>query len=236
MTLEQFVKNYNTTQLKKGELSYGDYLSVYEGDPYNAYRDTLDTLDTQYRRAASDYGMRGERLSEMGLLGSGYAAHLDASAYAELQRGRQAARDSVQRTLGESAVRYEKYLSDIRTAKENKIRQVKEDILSQGISDPEEAYNYAQSQGLSAEESEELAFASVELLQDADQKKLIQLIMEKGLDPERAIALGIYYGLPRDRIDQIVHFASVMHGYGPSVIPQPDYYTNYLEYIESLKK
>ena len=31
MTLEQFIKNYNDTQIKKGEMNYQEYLKTHEG-------------------------------------------------------------------------------------------------------------------------------------------------------------------------------------------------------------
>ncbi len=235
MTLEQFIKNYNATQAKKGELTYKDYLTSYEGDPYGSYLDTLDSLDAQYRRAASDFGARGESLGTYGLLGSGYAAYLDGNAYAELQRGRQTAKQTVQKALSESAARYESYLAEQSKSRTDKLRQVKNDILDQNITDPDAAYAYAESQGLSHDEAEAVSQAGIQLTQEAHQQKLMNLIIEKGLDADRAIALGIYYGLPRERIDQIVHFANVMQANGPSSIPAPDYYTRYEEYLKSLK-
>lgn len=235
MTLEQFIKNYNTTQLRKGELSYEDYLTSYEGDPLGSYLDTLDTLDAQYRRASSDFGARGESLGTNGLLGSGYAAYLDGNAYAELQRGRQSAKETVQKALSEGSARYATYLSEQAKVRADKLRQVKNDILDQNITDPDAAFAYAESQGLSREEADAVSQAGINLTQEAHQQKLMNLIIEKGLDADRAIALGIYYGLPRHRIDQIVHFANVMQAGGSSTIPAPDYYTRYEEYLNSLK-
>ena len=235
MTLEEFIKNYNNTEAKKGDLSYQDYLTSYAGDPYGSYLDTLDSIDAQYRRAASDYGARSERLGSYGLLGSGYAAYLDGNAYAGMQKQKQAARETVQNALTQGTTRYEAYLKEQNEGRADKLRQVKSDILSQNITDPDAAYDYAESQGLSHEEAQAVAQASIELTQEAQQQKLMNLIIEKGLDAERAVALGIYYGLPTDRINQIVHFANVMQANGPSLIPAPDYYTRYEEYLKSLK-
>ena len=88
VTLEDFIEKYSKTA--KPKKSYSDWIRERGDTSELDYSNTIKEAQREYDRAGAGYGRQGEALSQSGLLGSGYAAYLDANAYSEFQNAKEA--------------------------------------------------------------------------------------------------------------------------------------------------
>ena len=212
MTLEEFIRNFNKTQSNKGEMSYRDYLGTMAASPEDAYRDALGKIEEDYQRARIGYGAEAEAMAGRGLTGSGYAAYLDGNAYAARQRARTEAKESYHDALKESARGYGEYLEKFEAERFDKIRKIESDIADMELLDPDAAYDYATSMGLSHEDADMVAMQAIKKGRQQKKEKLLSVILRDQLSSDEAMALGLYHGLSESEIKEISHFAKLYVG------------------------
>lgn len=228
MTLEEFIRNFNKTQSNKGEMSYRDYLGTMAASPDETYRDTLGQIEQDYRRARVGYGAEAEALASQGLGGSGYAAYLDGNAYAARQRARTNAQKTYTDALKESALGYGEYLKNFESERFDKIQKIEKSIADMELLDPDAAYDYAASMGLSHEEADEVAMRAIKKGRQKKKEEILSIILKNQLSSDDAIALAFHYGLPEQEIKDIAHFANLYVGGSFSSNAIPEAYRDFI--------
>ena len=219
MTLEEFIRNFNQTQSNKGEMTYREYIDTMEVNPESAYRDTLGQIEADYQRARVGYGAEAEALGGRGLTGSGYAAYLDANAYAARQRAKTSAKESYHDALKESARGYQSYLEQYESDRQKTIESVEKQIADMELLDADAAYDYAVSKGLDHEDADMIATRAIKKGRQQRKEKVFSLILNNYLSSDEAMALGLYYGLTESEILEVAHFAKLYQGGSIASIP-----------------
>lgn len=215
VTLEDFIKNYKKTEKKPK--SYSEWLNEQGNQP--DFSDEIAEAQKEYDRKKASYGKRGEALSSRGLLGSGYAAYLDANAYSELQSTRRGIDEK--RDLHELQKRkgYADYLSRENEKTEALGEKVLKNIIEYKAGDSSAAHLLGLMAGLDPESAKAIAEAGssvvkyTEGIMDSEQKRaILYQTIDRRLSGNEAFAFAIACGMNEDDAQKIVDATDKLYG------------------------
>ena len=225
-TLEDFVKNYIKNKEKSsGEGAYKAWVSERGIDSEKLYSDTVRDIEGDYHRSKSEYGSVAERLSRLGLSGSGYSDYLNGKAYSEMQRQKANAKETYAKNELSNRRGFSDYVESVEKKLSSDYKNTVSEIESLGITDENEAYELAISKGLSEEEAALVAKSASENARKKLRDKALLTILNKNYGEKQAFQYAVAVGLPEDVANELSMYADMINRDG-------NYSSDYLEYLK----
>ena len=215
---------------KKKKKSYADWLTENGIASQDIYHESLKDIDTEYKKAAAEYGARAERLASSGLIGGGYSDYLSSKAYEIMQKSKLSAKNDFMKNEKENRRNYESYLSKLYGEEISLYKNTEDAIIKNGIAGYDDAFSYATKIGLSEEMASEVATRATKIVSDNIIGEISQMIIKNKLSDKEAAAYAIFQGLSEDDAKKLAEFAKsynhINYNYGDS----------YLDFIEKQTK
>jgi hypothetical protein len=198
VTLEDFIENYKKKAPKPK--SYSEWLGEQGGMP--DFSASEEKAQREFDRERASYGKRGDALSRRGLVGSGYAAYLDANAYSELQNTKRDIEKNRNLYESESKKGYADYLSKEKEAGESRLSKAINNIIHYGAGNKEGAYIMALAAGLDPDTANIVADAGSSIVEygrgiesESGKENVVYNALKLGFRGEQAVAYAMACGM-----------------------------------------
>lgn len=198
VTLEDFIENYKKKAPKPK--SYSQWLDEQGAMP--DFSSSIERAQREYDRQKVSYGQRGDTLSRSGLLGSGYAAYLDANAYSELQNTRRDVEKKRNLYESESKKGYADYLNKESEAVDARLSKAISNIINYKAGEKEDAYLLALAAGLDEDTADLVASAGSSIVEydrgtksQTGKENIVYNALKLGIKGEKAIAYAMACGM-----------------------------------------
>lgn len=226
-TLEDFVKSYLQTKVAtEGTAGYESWLKSNGVPAEKIYASTIKDINADYRRERSEFGANAEGLASLGLTSSGYSDYINGLAYANMQKNKQAARESYADALRKNEADYKSYVDELKKAEGDSFRSAVKEMSDKRITNFDVAYNYALAQGLSDEAAKAAASAANELSRSVIKESVTKTILTQRLTEREAYGYALSLGLGEDEAVELSKYAEYMNRY------LGNYSNGYLDYLK----
>ena len=211
--------------------TYEEYLTEAGIDYRGDYMKSLSDARLASERERAGYGSSGERLSALGLEGSGYAAHLEEKRGEAAKRRLSLISEKKRDAARDSLSGYEVYLDDYERGQISAAKSIKSELLGSGATNKRELYSIARSLGADERHAELLAATVYEEKKNESLDKLLPELLAIGADYETAKRLALEMGLDDEAAGELAERVKFNYnGYGG----YSDSYVKYLERLGSL--
>lgn len=221
--LTSFIENY----LKNKKISdYESYVAAYGADPEKAYSEAKKEAAGDFEKAKATYGKTAASLLSRGLSGSGYSDYLNASAYAEYVKAKEAALIKKEEITENNRKGYLSYLAEQEKAalaanqqaqeKSEKEQKLFDELLEQNLLDEGAAATYLTARGMDEEKAKAYAKESIQVLR-GKKSLYTQIITEAKrykMDYSQTIKYALLQGASTqlaEEIAQIVAFQNAAY-------------------------
>lgn len=207
-SLEELVESYlKDKESYQGADSYETYVKLKGKNPERAYFEGVSRLTSQRRRSGAGYGQRAESLANLGLSQSGYAKHLENLATRQYQEGVSSLESDFREENDALKSGYLKYLGEYLQKQNKLVADVTDRITRYGYIDPNLAYQYALSSGLSENNAKLASNSGTAAARRSLLKKVLKEISEMGLSADSARAYAKSLGLTDTDADKASEYA-----------------------------
>ena len=195
-TLKEFIESYleNKRISEKGE-SYEKWLTKRSPSRELEYGDRLQALATGKARGLSTYGKAAEKLSDMGLTGSGYADFISSVAKKSERDGKISAQADFISSSAKDMDSYKSYISALERENRKMYDSTVKSIVDLGYLDFTAAYELAIGNGIDEKAAREAAQSATDTVKGRLKSKVLHAIVENTLTEsetyEYAISLGL---------------------------------------------
>lgn len=215
--------------------TYETYLAK-EGAPrLEGYLSSLSEIKATDRLSSTDFGASAEKLSSLGLSGSGYEDYLRAENAKKAEARENAAALKMEASDFYNRSGYAKYLSDYEALQEKISNSVITSVVDDLSFNLDDAYRLAVNSGLSEAYAEAVAKSAVSKARRAAVKKAIAYAEDKGLSAlqakEYASSLGLDGRYLEEVYDTVSYFDLDDKRYFGSISTK-----DYLEYLKEQAK
>lgn len=225
-TLTDFVKNYiKNKEYSVSDEEYRRWLSNNGIDSDKIYAESIRDITGDYKRAKSEHGSLAESLSSLGLTASGYSDYLNGKAYSEMQKRKEGARNKYAENERENRRGYSEYVAGLAKAEKANYESVVSSITSAGITDYEEAYNFALTQGLSESSAELAAKTASDMTRRKAREKALKTIIGQNFGKTQALEYSLALGFSESEAEELAEYADKIN--------RQNYYSS--DYIDYLK-
>lgn len=162
------------------------------------YQNETRQAEQTYHQSKSGYGLLGEALAQKGLSQSGYSDYLTGLAFATRQSSRDKA---LAAKISATQKGYADYLRAYESQRLSASKSSLSALLSKGITDPDDAYAFSLSQGLSEEDARKISQLAISISQKQAQTKkddlriqVINRLISYGMTKEKGAEYAMQYG------------------------------------------
>ena len=225
-SLEEFLDNYIARKTIKNEKkSYGDWIRARGVNSAKEYGDKLKSITESYISSASGTGSGSERISSLGLKGSGYERYLKSRAEETFADEKERALSDYAKSDAENRFGYESYLAKLTKDENKSFESVVKNIGASGIMNFEDAYRYAVSAGLSKEAAASAAKSGSEIAHKNLRDTVIKAIINKSLGGTQTKKFALGLGLSPEEAEELAEYARSVnyYFYGDSENDAEDY-------------
>ncbi len=213
-TFEEFISEYVENKVKSNtKESYSEWVKRNGIDADEIYFDTLSGIEADYKRDLSTHGTDAERLSRLGLTGSGYSDYLSGKAYSALQESKLRAKESYAENTAKNEQGYQSRLAENKKQETELFESVINAISTDRILDYDTAYSYAVSRGLSKESAAAAARLSGEYTRYSLKSSVMNTIVSYRLSGKQALNYALGLGLSEEDAEELSKYAEAMNTY-----------------------
>ncbi|MBQ1260791.1 MAG: hypothetical protein IIX96_02135 [Clostridia bacterium] len=192
---KSYIKNAQDL-MRRGKLTYGEWIKRFGIDALGGYR--ADEAEAKRERAfgLADYGTDGERLSELGLAGSGYRDYIAAKNEADFTRAIDAAEQKRNESEAENSEQFLKYSDSYDKTERKLFESIFNNIANGHVTDYNKILEYANASGLTAERAELAAKSGYEAIIQRLKEKVLETIVYHKYDEFSTYRYAKKIGLP----------------------------------------
>ncbi len=214
-SIEDFIKNYlNTKKVSLDKKSYDSWLSESGIDSAGILSDSVRSINSDYKRALSEFGSGAQNIHSLGLGRSGYSDYLKGKAYSQMQKGLESAKDTYINNEKENKSSYQAYLESV-SEKEEKLKKelqnryydIVDDMTKQNLLEYDAAYNYALNMGLDKEGADMAARLANTTVRHNIIEEIKGDILKRGLDQKMTIYYALARGLTEQEAQELGYYA-----------------------------
>ena len=226
MTDESTLKKYiskvlSDDSVKKNADTYAEWLSVNKKTGDKELSEMMEKAFTDHAKSSATYGKNAEKISSLGLSGSGYADYLNSLSNNSLVSTAREINDAVEKDEFDNLQGYAKYLmnlsKNIKTTKNSLVSR----FLQENRPNKASAYKLAIEYGFSEKDAQELAeLAHAFSISNTNGKNnVLSTIINKGLNYDEAYRYALACGFSEDESQNIASASYSVDEYDREIQP-----------------
>lgn len=161
------------------QMTLGEYIrSLGAQNPNDTFKAAVQQANAAYDRQRATYGAQAEALAGQGLTRSGTSDHLDATAYAEMQRAKSEAASSRNQQMATYATGYSTYLQQEKAERQAKIETALNNAISMQLNTDNTVKYLMAMTGMTKSEAQRYAEAGTAVNAEDETTQLLQEITD----------------------------------------------------------
>ena len=197
--LKDFIKKHVTSDTKNvGALSFDEYKAGRGLDYDDVYSRGISDAYTKLASSDPYYGAKGESLYQSGLSGSGYAEYLGKKSKGTYESTLRSLYEQRAKSEARAKEGYASYLSEYESGRASLMKSVRGELIKNSIINPDTAYNYAISAGLTESEANTVTKAVYDVSRERIMAEIIAKAASLQINGKAAETLAIKMGLTEE--------------------------------------
>jgi len=259
--IEKFISSYISSPKKKSKKGYEEWLRKNGVDPTSELSEKIGEAYAEKEKKSSHFSLLNERLSESGLLQSGYAKYLGDSlesekdgkinlamqgyldtdsknkaAYLKEENSlAEAAKKAMEKAAKEAEKKEKEILKNEEAFRKQLLKDAEAGIKSMSTIDYNEAYKYALEVGLDEENAQKIAKSITDSRRTSAIEKITTAIFSRNLTTKKTKEYALRLGLPEDDANVLADLAFKMNESAEDIVSEKDFLDYLLEQINKNK-